>query len=290
MAEKYGIEISGPRDYVDAIKGVLDTVAGNYLGPVILGGIIATKKDLTIVPYDKGKAAVSGDCNAITRPDHARNAAPDGVRGGQKGAGWFLGRMDNPATDKDDRYDQQEHKVGAGTGEGSDVKIYFTPLPSGGSSCGGGAYGSLPDEVLFHELVHALRAMQGKLNAIPTEGGLRGYNNEEEFLAVVASNVYISAKPSKQLRADHRGHQPLKPPRDTSAGFLADPETRDLMKLYQLTWRPTFQELASAGHSLRPVFNPFRQLEDELKHAGVGTSKTKAAPGNKPPPRLSAVG
>src|SRR5262249_561432 len=158
-----GIKISGPdKQYEDAVKAVLDEIAGNYLGPVILGGIIATKKDVVIVPYDAGKAANSGHCNAIASADNARDSAPEGVKGGEKYAGWFVGKMDNRNTpDKDERYLQHEWKDGTGTGKGSTVHIYFTPGASGGSSCGGdGVYGSLEDEVLFHEMVHALRMTQ----------------------------------------------------------------------------------------------------------------------------------
>jgi hypothetical protein len=276
MAEKYGIKIAGTPEYEDAIKAVLDEIAGNYVGTEILQDIIATKKNITIVPYDAGRAANNGDCNATTRVDSPRDSAPEGVRGGQEGAGWFIGKMDDPHTRRDDRYDQQEGKVGAGTGKGSSVRVYFTPGISGGAACASrlGVFGSLEDEVLFHELVLALRAMQGLLNRIPTEGSLRGYNNEEEFLAIVVSNVYISAKPSTLLRADHRGHRRLQPPLDTSAGFLANPENYWLMKRFQVTWKPTFQKLARAGHSRRPVFNPFRQMEFERElspHLPPGT-------------------
>jgi hypothetical protein len=277
MVEKYGIKISGPdAKYEDAVKAVLDEMAGNYLGPVILGGIIATGKDVTIVPYDAGKAANSGQCNANASADNGRDSAPEGVRGGQKGAGWFLGEMDNRKTpDEDERYRQHEWKEGAGTGEGSTVHIYYTPGVSGGSSCAGdGIYGSLGDEVLFHEMVHALRMTQGLLNPIPTEDSLRGYNNQEEFLAIVATNVYISAKPSTQLRADHRGFRRLQPPLDTSVGFMANRANYYLMQRHSVLWRPTFQELARAGHARRPVFNPFRQMEFERElspHLPPGT-------------------
>ena len=40
-------------------------------------------------------------------------------------------------------------------------------------------------------MIHALRNMQGKTNHIPTDDS--GYDNDEEFLAIVATNVYISA-------------------------------------------------------------------------------------------------
>src|SRR5262249_15888945 len=121
------------------------------------------------------------------------------------------------------------------------------------------------DEVLFHEMIHALRSIQGVRNDVPTEDTVRDYDTEEEFLAIVATNVYISAKGGLKLRADHHGHLPLKPPLDTSAGFLTDPNNLKLLKLYRLTWAPTFLALANV---LTAKFNPFRELNKSLAYLG----------------------
>ena len=70
--------------------------------------------------------------------------------------------------------------------------------------------GSLADEALFHELVHAFRMASGKstdaTHAPFTRSGLSDCDNEEEFIAVLVTNIYISDppnKPASTLRRDH---------------------------------------------------------------------------------------
>jgi len=48
------------------------------------------------------------------------------------------------------------------------------------------------DEILFHELVHALRQMEGQMMNIPLSGTHSGYDNLEEFHAVVLTNIYTT--------------------------------------------------------------------------------------------------
>lgn len=80
--------------------------------------------------------------------------------------------------------------------------------------------GLLWDEILFHELVHAFRNVAGKWNAPKLNHGLHRYTNNEEFYAVMLTNIYISDRSNKiksSLRADHRGFRPL--PADFDEGF-----------------------------------------------------------------------
>lgn len=87
----------------------------------------------------------------------------------------------------------------------------------------------------------------------------------EEFLAIVVTNVYMSAYNKVQLRADHFGYTPLKAPLDTSAGFMAnDAENLRLMNIYNLVWQPTFWVLANYVPKIR--FNPFRELTENLAY------------------------
>jgi hypothetical protein len=254
MASAYGIDIEGPDTHQQKVQGVLQQIASNPVGGVILVAMAGTGKDATIVPFDKGKQAITSECNAGALPDDPRDAAPEGVRGGQPGAPWFRGNPKQP-------WDQLPWKAGRGTGKGSDVHVYFSPETSEKTRCVGKGPGSQADETLVHELVHALRMMQGRFNAYPTEDGLAGYDTEEEFLAIVVANVYMSSKGSQELRADHHGTRPLMPPLTTSSGFLAHPGNKHVMKIYQLVWQPVFRELARVRTA---PFNPFRQLEADL--------------------------
>jgi hypothetical protein len=68
-------------------------------------------KDLTIVPFDRGKAAIYGDCNATARADSPRDAAPEGISGTLPGASaWYAGKGDDPSTPlRDERYDRMPY-------------------------------------------------------------------------------------------------------------------------------------------------------------------------------------
>lgn len=257
MAKFNSIEIDEPDDkpsYADDVVSVLQTVAGNPAGALLLKIIRYNPKDMKIVPYNGGDAYVSGECNAFARPDKARDAAPEGID-------FFLGDEDNPRTRYDDERYRRAPWNARGTGKGSDVTIHFTPDTSNGSSCGNGMYGSQPDEVLFHEMIHGLRQMEGRMNPYPTEDSVHDYDTEEEWLAIVATNIYISAKyygdkGNTKLRANHHGHHPLRPPLNTSAGFLTDANNLQLANIYYLLEQPLFN-----GLSLVPsAFNPFREL------------------------------
>jgi len=70
---------------------------------------------------------------------------------------------------------------------------------------------SLPHEVLFHELIHAFRTISKsahrKYTYNNTTGALHRYDDEEEFIAVLVTNIHISDPGNRNktgLRADHQ--------------------------------------------------------------------------------------
>lgn len=75
--------------------------------------------------------------------------------------------------------------------------------------------GRLWDEILFHELVHVFRNATGKWDAsAPLSYAMRHYNNNEEFIAVMCSNIYVADRSNKiktGLRAGHRGYTAMAP-------------------------------------------------------------------------------
>jgi len=110
------------------------------------------------------------------------------------------------------------------TGKGGKAKdghdyaaaVFYSPhLFQNGSACHPNSAlnrGLLPDEILCHELVHAFRRVAGKLAIVETSGGLRRYDNNEEFIAILVSNIYITDPTNRiktGLRADHRNGAPL---------------------------------------------------------------------------------
>src|SRR5262249_1448294 len=200
------------KDYEGQVQDLLDKkIKRNRVGEVILKAINDTGKDLTIKPFSKfsGGAAKCGD--AVVKSMDKFRASPQGI--GRKGATgrdrWYDGSYDDPKTPKIDERFTLVDEAEPASGGGSDTVLYFTPGAGRSSACSGaGGAGSQDDEVLLHELVHCLRRMQGLHNPVPTVD--KGYDNEEEFLAIVVTNVYMSVKYGKtaQFRADHVNYRP----------------------------------------------------------------------------------
>jgi hypothetical protein len=84
--------------------------------------------------------------------------------------------------------------------------------------------GVLPEEALFHELVHAFRMASGESESQPlTQGGLMNYDSVEEFIAVLVTNIYItdpSNKSHSNLRRDHASFKTLEPTLGESFTFF----------------------------------------------------------------------
>jgi hypothetical protein len=251
-------------DYAGKIGPVYDKIASNPVGKVIIDDIKATSRDLTFKPRQKTDVDQYGVCDAGTLGLDQAAARPNGV-GGNGPAIWYTGQPDNAMTPTDERYDRSNIRTDiTGTGEGSSVEIAFDP-DNYTESCVKRGAASQPDDVLFHEMVHALRMMQGRYNQIPAgraSTAISFYDDEEEFLAIVATNVYLSQKDAAApLRGNHHDHDKLWPPLDTSAGFLTDKDNYNTLQIYRLTWLPTFTHLAML---VTPKFNPFREVRNKL--------------------------
>jgi hypothetical protein len=92
-----------------------------------------------------------------------------------------------------------------GVGGGSEVTIPFTPGAWAGMdrNLGYDPVGDLyqADDVLFHELFHALRMLDGVFLGNPMRDG---YDFEEEFFGILATNIYVQEQGRPQaLRRDH---------------------------------------------------------------------------------------
>jgi hypothetical protein len=138
--------------------------------------------------------------------------------------------------------------------------LYFTPSEWGGgeSACSGPGTKWPADQILFHELVHALRDMQGLSNQVPTVN--TSYLNEEEFLAIVLEGVYVSAQGGTKFRANHFDDSVLWSPLDTSKGFVDykdNGNNAEILNYYASMWQPFFGQLANLT---QPKFNPFREI------------------------------
>jgi hypothetical protein len=177
----------------DDVLAILDTIDSFKTGTALFDAIAATGHNLAIGPY--------------WRFDHdlpysnANNYFEDK---GFDSLAWPRGKPDSKGqTDaliefSPGLWNQPEYKG----------KPHFdrtTNLATGTAGITGP--GSYVDEVLFHEIVHALRIMVGVSHI--EEPVTAHYDNLEEYAAIVVSNIYLSEKRSKWFRADHSGFTTL---------------------------------------------------------------------------------
>src|SRR5262249_30792465 len=95
-------------------------------------------------------------------------------------------------------------EVRTGSGVGSDCFIEFTPKTFFGPEMQ--LPGPAPDEVLFHELVHASRMMRGVYRHSFIN---QDYTDYEDYVAVSIENIYLSDKGQQNLRGSHGGGKRL---------------------------------------------------------------------------------
>jgi Effector protein len=191
MAHQYQFAI---KKYKQRVTDAFSPIAGSPTGRALLDEIAANAgHSVHIIPYWHNVSS-TGYFNSMTVPvpdtetlsnliDGFKSDWPDSfARGTTIPAG--------PA------------KGGTGTGKGADVVIFNSPEMSDPRTRGRPSVpGVEPDEVLFHELVHASRQLRGVQTLSPVSGG---YDNEEEYMAIIITDLYLSEK-GKPLRLGHGG-------------------------------------------------------------------------------------
>jgi hypothetical protein len=241
-----GVPVKDIAHYEASVKWTLDLISRSQTGHALLDAIRGTGKRLTIRPWLD--AAVNAD------------ATPEDTTAATAAGELRLNNQNKPV--QGGWWDLYEPIVG--TGQGSNVTVRFLPWMfgfggSGAASAPPTSAGAGPSAVLFHELCHAYRDMRGTRYLGATMGGRVFYNNEDEFFAILLTNIFVS-DPSTQvqvrtLRADHAGFAPLAANRSTSSGFLSDSANTRLM-VRQFVSEPM---LANALRAVKTGFNPIRQ-------------------------------
>lgn len=205
----------------------------------VLRTLSDTRKTVVIEPE------LEQTCNSTTYPGYAKDASRAGTEAEH--------------CSKEIKGDNE------GTGQGTDARITFMPSAWIKGGCSPQGAGRDMDEVLFHELCHAMRYVSGQRNdCFDTPAGYKGF---EEFVAVTITNVF-SSETARPLRRDHDGFE-LMPP-TTRLLFKGQPTAVDLhdpckfcnwfrpqlenIKKYQ---RPLVDKLASY-RSIK--WNPFYYL------------------------------
>jgi len=158
-----------------------------------------------------------------------------------------------------------------GTGGGSNSVIWYTAgtwsenrRPSGP--------GHQPDEVLHHEMVHASRQMRGVMNQMPVN---KGYDNIEEYLAVVLTNIYMSDKGQDVFRANHVSGTTM---RGADAdNFLHNSQNVDVRPTMLIQnfkdYQPSYYQALVDLPGWRPKYNWVRQYDREWRALAAQNQK-----------------
>jgi hypothetical protein len=94
-----------------------------------------------------------------------------------------------------------------GTGRGASAVVRFS-AGTWGAPGGPTSPGSTGVEVLFHEMTHALRFMSGRAlcladHPVSHPGWNPKFDTDEEFVAILMTNMFISEEGKTSLRGDH---------------------------------------------------------------------------------------
>jgi hypothetical protein len=138
------------------------------------------------------------------------------------------------------------------------VLVRFSPLMFGSSGrcfvdrkTGIPDPGAAPEEVLFHELVHAFRMVYGRQDTRPLSNSPQ-YTHKEDFFAVMITNIF-SSETNRPLRASHQGHEPLASYRSTDETFLQVEEYASMVREFVTTHRSVSEELRKVPSKFNPI-------------------------------------
>lgn len=249
------ILIVGQREYVNKIWARLDYIHCSQMGEAVLNEIFGAPSGRQVriisTPGTGSGQAISVD-DPATREDEHLDA-------------WATGVVPDPA---------RPHLTGTGRGCSSELRMdIVTTLPGAfchGSVCPPNPMFNEPVFVLFHELVHSMRQLNGKYQL-----GFATMNGREveieEGIAILITNVLMSEKGLTALRADHTTLDTVGTDPFVS---LARHDGVAIVKAIKRDHPLLFRRMASQGRGLIP-FNPFRAL-DEIERLARSHSTRRA--------------
>jgi Effector protein len=168
--------------YIREVRAQFELLKSWLMGKALLAEIRRTNNRVRIIPY-WDYSHLNADASPWDGVNETAGKTADWIAATAKGAAGWLDAGGRPV-------------IGTGTGTGSEVR--YTPgmlHPIDGDPAWA------PDEVLFHELVHASREMRGVFFRMPVN---KGYDDLEEYIAIILCNIYLSEKGQETFRGNHR--------------------------------------------------------------------------------------
>jgi hypothetical protein len=127
------------------------------------------------------------------------------------------------------------------------------------------APGFAPDEMLYHELVHATRYVAGVIDRVPVD---HKYDDAEEYLAIILANMYRSDRGFRPIvfRGDHGiGPGAAVLTRQDAINFLQNPQRTDIspIRIIENFRNSQMRFYAKLAHLPpgQPWFNPVREYD-----------------------------
>ena len=109
--------------------------------------------------------------------------------------------------------------------------------------------GADPREILFHELVHALRGIAGKWRDGRVGGLNKTFTGDEEFIAIMLTNIYSSER-GRKTRESHEGFVPLS---QTSESTVMSAAKITLIEVVKQDHPEMFQRIARSSAKYNPL-------------------------------------
>lgn len=187
------IRVSGSTQYILEVSMLLGKIKSWQVGRAVIEKIRAHGR-LVIIPYPWQIAITAGVFNAV-----------------------HTSRFDEPVLDGP--HVKTETTVAFSPETFAAMRsVNGVPLPNWAAL----KPGALAEDILVHEMVHAGRWLGHDSNHTELKGRMVGYDNPEEFVAILIANIYVSEKgwPASDLRYDHWGFDRLPDRMNTSETFL----------------------------------------------------------------------
>ncbi|MEO8052003.1 MAG: M91 family zinc metallopeptidase [Acidobacteriota bacterium] len=214
------LQVDGNADYVANINLQLGVVRSKGTGGAVLAYIERSGRHVRIRPMLRTTAVGTA---------------------GHTGAGWNNAVTTPASWSASGTFSSQRH------GAGSDATIEYSP-----ENLSGHSPGQLHDEILCHELCHALREIYG-VELLARNHGWRpiggGFEDVEEFFACSVTSIY-----SSQWLRPLRGNHDRAGMRDP--GQMERPPFSTYIRMFRRQMPQFTNELAQ----IPAAFNPFRDL------------------------------
>jgi len=243
VVDGQGNPFGSAADHEQSLEFILERILKSITGRAVLRQIMANGV-VRIQPYDARKYPKYGNCNALAF-----------------------------GATHEEKVSRALHRTA--------VDVHFSANSwSATSGCRKGP-GSLADEILLHELVHAMRNLAQKSNQASLTGKMAGYENEEEYFAVLVTNIFTSELGRQPnwttgarktgLREDHMGFHDLGENMALAVDFLRDADNFRLVKKFCDQHGNFAQQIGEANARFNPikVYYRWKSLKIEPKNGGL---------------------